>query len=187
MNIELKVDSEELKHARKILASVPGKLNHVLTRAVKEGGKILSTGISRGVTQRYYVKYGDVRPAISISESPEGLELLVRGRRQTLKHFRMTPKKAPARRKRTGYLSGAVRRGNMHKFSHGFVFPKNDLPVIRLSRGHHASFEGLKILTGPSVAQLAETVTVHEDITERVRARMNQQIRYWSMKEIMRG
>lgn len=182
--IELKTDTKEVRRALKILSGMPGKMQSVRKHAMREGGKIISTGISRGVTGEYYVKYSAVRKAMKINITDEDVKITVRDTRHSLKSYMLMPKKAPLKRKAPGYVMGGVKRGSMHKFSRGFILEHNDLPVMRTGPGKHGSFSGLHVLTGPSIAQLADNDSVMPEVEERAKKRMNNQIRYWTMREL---
>ena len=178
--IEIKIDSEEIQKCIKALSGMPEKLSQVRKRANQEAGKIIRTGIKRGITRTYYVKAHEVDEGMHSVQDEEQVTLTVRGRRRSLKSFMMRPKKAPRKRIPGGYLEGAVRRGNMHKFSRGFVFGKNNLPAMRIGRGSHNTMEGLKVITGPSIAQLADNESVLPEVIERAQKRLLQQLRYWT-------
>ncbi|MBQ3395559.1 MAG: hypothetical protein II884_03290 [Synergistaceae bacterium] len=182
--IELKIDKEEVRRAMQLLSGMPGKIQSVIKHALREGGKIISTGISKGVTREYYVKYSAVRKAMRVNISDEDVQITVRDTRHSLKSYMLKPQKAPAKRKSPGYVMGGVKRGSMHKFSRGFILEHNDLPVMRIGKGKYGSFTGLHVLTGPAISQLADNESVMPEVEERTNKRMAQQIRYWTMREL---
>ena len=184
--IEVSIDSEELRQAQKLFADMPKKLNTVIYRSTKRLGSVLASEMARQISQEYYLTRGDVRKVTNVHVNNDSVTLRLASRRLPLHHYRMAPKTAPVKRRPAGYLRGAVRRGNMHKFSRGFVMNLNGYPhpMMRIGKGRYHTFEGLKMIIGPSPAQLADNRTVLPEVIEKANAQMLQQMRYWTQREL---
>lgn len=153
--------------------------------ASKSALRTLRTRVTKAITKDYYVTPGYVHKAMYMQLGYQTGRLLIRSRRSSLKSYKLSPKNAPRKRKLPGYVSGAVRRDSgMTRFNKGFILDldHNDLPVIRIGKGVHGSFEGMKVLTGPSISQLAEWST--ERNIDEIRAAVNREwlrtIKYWT-------
>ena len=177
--IKVEYDLNEIKRAQKILSGIPNGFSKAAEYASREAMSKLRTMITREIGAYYWLKPGYIKKSMYMRIGFRNAELLIRGTRSTLGSFNLTPKKAPAKRKAPGYISGGVRRDHgLTRFSKGFMLEHNNLAVLREGPGRHGSFQGLHILVGPAVAQIAGAIMEEQpEIKEAVKEKYLQSLK----------
>ena len=177
--IRVEIDDQEINRFREMLSNMPRKFDMAMKRAKTRAHNILASEMAKNITAHYYVKKSEVMKSMTRSQTRDSIEILLRGARRTLRTYKMSPSRAPKKRKASGYLKGAVKReGGLKSIGNGFVL--NGLPMQRKAPGRHGTWQGLKIVYGPSIAQLADNEEVLPGVIEKAESGLMQQLRYWS-------
>ncbi|MBR1602930.1 MAG: phage tail protein [Synergistaceae bacterium] len=168
--IELGADIR--REAARALAHVKGGFNQAVSRSLNRTIDSLKSAAARETKQRYFVSVGEVKKSFALRKSTLNslnAELISRGRRKSLKDYKLTPKAAPKHRKRD-YVKGAVKReGGLKPLPGAFLVKGRNgyRPVYRTGRGRY----DLKGLASPAVPQIVkneDTLKALEQDAEQV-------------------
>lgn len=167
--INLSVSNEALLRAVSDLRSAQSKFPQAVARAVNRTMDGMRTDAVKETSKKYFVKAGEVRKSISFREASAGNlmgAMVSRGKRQSLSHYQITPKKP----KNNARILGAVKR-------EGGLKPLGDAFLVRVAGGKYTPVWRLgtekwnvKYAISPSMPQIIkneETVKAMQEGAER--------------------
>ena len=177
--MELKLDVSGIEKFQQQLQGMPGKFERVLRLALKRAAQAVEIAYAKEITHTYNVKYGEVRRSMTHSITDNAIEVLVRGRRTSIRDFKLRPQNTPHKRKPRGYVSYEIHKGKRVKDVDAFIMSyAHNVPMTRRTRNE------IFHLTGPAIPQLADNTVVTEPIQDKVQQQFMNQLRYQTMKAL---
>ncbi|MBQ4430017.1 MAG: hypothetical protein II877_00830 [Synergistaceae bacterium] len=157
-------DTQDIARLQLILSSIPGNSKKIQRQLQRELIKSAKKIIPPEASKVYWIKQARVRKAITTS----GMNVILRGTRQNLADFHVSPSR-PGKRRKNGLKAAVMRRGGMKAIRHGFLIHGRGsgkiLAMVRTGKGR-TDYEPL---TSPAIPQMMENEEVQSAVTERLK------------------
>lgn len=178
-SVSIQVKASGLQLASLAIAHIPGAIEKAKRYSLQKALTAMRSKAVELTTAKYFIKGSEVRRAMTLTRGKEAGRLVVRGRRQTLRHYKLTPA-SPGKRKRQ--LQGAVEReGGLKPLgSRAFLFRSGGvwIPMKRASRARSP----IRPILSPAIPQIVNKPDTIEAVREAGYDALTREFRRQSMR-----
>lgn len=164
-SLKLDVDTGQIERIKRVLSGIPGAFAKAQNLALQRTIDAMRSDYASLVTERYYIKRGEVRKSFMVRRSENAGELITRGKRKSLMDYKVTPTR-PGKRgtnykgavKRTGLKSlGKAFMIKLGKAGKNYIYYRHDYVA-----GMGDKWYGISAFTSPAVPQDVHTISVEK-------------------------
>lgn len=156
------------------VARIPEEARKLQRQLPRELGKIIGDIAADEASKVYWIKKSRVKKAVSKTNAG----IIIRGTRQNVIDFRMTPNR-PGKRRKNGIRVAVMRSGGLKTIRSGFPisprFHGRVLGMMRVGKGRY----DLKALTAPAIPQLLNNEEVQAGIETRIQSEAIDALNLW--------
>lgn len=165
----------------KTVTKIPQEARKMQRQLPRELGKIVAGIAADEASKVYWIKKGRVKKAVGKTSTG----IVIRGTRQNVADYRMTPNK-PGKRRKNGIRVAVMRSGGLKTIRSGFVMRgKNSGKILGMVRYGHGR-GAIRAMIAPAIPQLLENDDVQSGIEARIQSEAIDALNLWAAKTIAR-
>ena len=171
----IEIDSSDIERAAQLLRGMPGAIDKVTKKAVRQATKGVKREAVAKVTERYTIARARVSKTMRVTYKGAGAIFSSRGPVNDLAYFKHAPRTVPKHRPPAGqYLYSQVVNGQGGTIAHAFLakMKSGHVGVFRRTAGN-ASLP-IQKLAGPSTPQMLGSPSIAEYMEKRLGDRLRE-------------
>ena len=179
--LDIKVNTQELIRAQKILSNMPGAYNRAVNAALRRTLQQMKIQASRLTREKYYLKAGEVNKTLSMSVSGMTGRVTSRGKKLPISEYYVSPK---SRIKNMKGVRAAVKRDGIKFINKAFLIRLGGAgkyyPYVRVGPARW----DIRRIMSPAVPQAMGNPEIISELEEFAGEKFNERLSHEVMRQL---